>query len=127
MRALLDTHLLLWALRNDEALSESARRAIRDSSSVFVSVASLWEIAIKASIGKLRLDTEGLPGAVRRAGFDTLPIETTHLWRIQGLPHHHRDPFDRLLVAQATVEELVLLTADGALKAYGDDVVRLVR
>lgn len=126
MRALLDTHLLLWALRNDAALSRRARSAIEGSSAVFVSVASLWEIAIKASLGKLRLDTHGLPGAVRRAGFDMLPIELAHVWRIQGLPHHHRDPFDRMLVAQAAVEELVLLTADGALTAYGDDVVLVV-
>ncbi|WP_349368276.1 type II toxin-antitoxin system VapC family toxin [Salinarimonas sp.] len=127
MRVLLDTHLLIWALRDDAALPRSGRSAILSSTAVFVSMASFWEIAIKASIGKLKLDLDGLPGAVRRAGFDVLPIDLPHVQRVRSLPHYHRDPFDRMLVAQAGAEELLLLTSDGTLQAYGGDVVRVVR
>jgi PIN domain nuclease of toxin-antitoxin system len=93
-----------------------------DDAEVLVSVASLWEIAIKAALGKLEAP-EDLPRRVEELGFEPLPIDVEHAWAVRRLPYHHRDPFDRLLIAQAQVEGLSVLTADPAFGAYDVKVV----
>lgn len=126
MRLLVDTHLLLWWLEDNPALSAEAREAIRDpENTVFVSAVSLWEIWLKQSLGKLRLPVD-FTERLAAESFESLPLMAAHTRQVALLPWHHRDPFDRMLVAQAQVEKLVLLTADSALTAYGS-AVRLAR
>ena len=117
-RLLVDTHALLWWLAGDAALSSTAEAAIADpANEPLVSVASLWEIAIKRSLGKLTAPDD-LPSRISAEGFAWLPIGPAHAWEVRALPLLHRDPFDRLLVAQAMVEQLVIVTADPRLGAY---------
>lgn len=123
-RLLLDTQVALWALAGHRRLPGAARRLI-NAHDVFVSAASIWEIAIKASIGKLKADPAVVRDALEPSGFEELPITGEHAARVASLPAHHRDPFDRLLVAQSLVEGLVLLTCDSQLAPYGGPV-RLV-
>ena len=121
MRVLLDTHLLLWALGAPARLPPKARRIIRDAD-VYVSAASIWEISIKAALGKLRADPHEVLAALEPAGFLSLPIAGGHAARVATLPPIHRDPFDRLLIAQAIEEPMRLLTDDAVLGAYGEIV-----
>lgn len=115
---LVDTHAVLWWLADAPDLSEPARALIADPESIpLVSAASVWEIAIKRALGKLRAP-EDLTEAIEAAGFRWLAIEPSHAWAVGSLAEHHRDPFDRLLIAQAAVEELPILTADPALADY---------
>jgi PIN domain nuclease of toxin-antitoxin system len=123
-RLLLDTQMALWALAGHRRLPRAARRLI-DAHEVLVSAASIWEIAIKASIGKIEADPAEVREALAPSGFDELPVTGEHAARVATLPAHHRDPFDRLLVAQSLIEGLVLLTSDEQLAPYGE-VVRLV-
>ena len=118
MRILLDTHLLLWALATPERIPVSARRLI-EQAEVYVSAASIWEIGIKAALGKLQADPALIAEQVEPAGFVHLPVTCWHAAEVSRLPPLHRDPFDRLLVAQAMTEPLVLLTNDGHLPPYG--------
>ena len=120
MRLLLDTHVLLWAMQDSRALSGTARAHLRKADAVFVSAVSLWEIAIKASLGKLTIDTARVPEMLAEAGFQELAIRWVHAVKLRELPPLHRDPFDRMLVAQAICEPLHLLTHDAALKSYTD-------
>lgn len=125
MNLLLDTHTFLWFCEGTSSLGVEARRLIEDPGSRrLVSVASLWEITIKAGLGRLKLNLT-VPDLVRRQvignGFELLQILPEHLQAVLGLPFHHRDPFDRLLVAQATTESAVLLSRDDHLDAYGID------
>lgn len=122
MRLLLDTHVLLWALADDPRLSGALRAAIEGAAEVHVSAATIWEIAIKRALGKLRVEGD-VGAAARRAGCLALPIAWAHAEAAGALPPHHQDPFDRLLVAQARCEGLALATADRALDAY--DVERV--
>ncbi len=116
---LLDTHVLLWALASPRRLPLRASAAIRDPANrVFFSAASTWEIAIKASLGKLVADVRDVARAASGADFDELPITVAHSLRVRDLPPHHRDPFDRILVAQAWEEGLTVVTRDPALQAY---------
>ena len=123
MRLLLDTHALIWFAEDSPELSEPARAALADTSDdVFCSVASIWEMAIKLSLGKLKMSVrlEGpFERLLERNGFRLVPVEYLHAARVAALPWHHRDPFDRLLVAQAMVEGMALLSQDGQLDAYG--------
>ena len=123
MNLLLDTHTLLWFLWNDKRLSANARTVIVDPQNrKFVSLASCWEIAIKAGSGKLTLgepSTTFLPRELARNNFDQLPIGLDHATAVESLPLHHRDPFDRLLIAQALLNHLPLASADPALDPYG--------
>jgi PIN domain nuclease of toxin-antitoxin system len=120
MKLLLDTHLVLWAMQDSKQLSTAARKQIRAAEANYVSAASLWEIAIKASLGKLAIDTEMLAEQLDVAGFQPLPITWQHTVQVRKLPMHHRDPFDRMLVAQAVSEPLRLLTHDESLCVYSD-------
>ena len=125
MRILLDTHLLLWWLGNAPGLSEPARLLISEpENTVFVSAVSLWEIWLKESLGKLRLPAD-FETRMAAESFESLPLSAKHARQVALLPWHHRDPFDRMLVAQAQTEDLMLLTADHHLKPYGE-FVRLV-
>jgi PIN domain nuclease of toxin-antitoxin system len=117
-RVLLDTHLLLWMLGVPGRLSKAARARI-DGSDVLVSAASIWEISIKASLGKIEADAKAVLRAVEPAGFTLLPITGEHAAAVSDLPAHHRDSIDRLLIAQAIVEGTPLLTNDTTLLAYG--------
>jgi PIN domain nuclease of toxin-antitoxin system len=119
---LLDTHSYLWWLAQPARLGRDARAALEDrSASVFVSVASFWEIAIKTSLGKLNLSRgiEQLESELAEDGLLLLSIQVHHCGGVMRLPFHHRDPFDRLLVAQALIEGLSLLSRDSQLDAYG--------
>jgi len=119
LRLLLDTHLLLWWLEGSPWLSAEARETIRDpENTVFVSAVSLWEIWLKQSLGKLRLPAD-FTERLAAESFESLSLMAAHTRQVALLPWFHRDPFDRMLVAQAQVEKLVLLTADEALAAYG--------
>src|SRR3954469_15869677 len=105
---LLDTHTVLWAVDRTSALSPTVRTLLEDpENEPLVSVASLWEIAIKSSLGKLEAPDE-LPDEIDATGFGWLALAREHAWAVRSLPHHHRDPFDRLLVAQALTERLPL-------------------
>jgi len=121
MRILLDTHLLLWSLSQPKRLSASVRRKI-DAGEVYVSAASIWEISIKLTLGKLDASPREVLDGIEPAGFGLLAISAEHAVRVAELPSRHRDPFDRILVAQALVEPMILLTNDEALKGYGSFV-----
>jgi PIN domain nuclease of toxin-antitoxin system len=120
---LLDSHAFLWFCQNDPCLSSTARAIIEDPSNrKLVSVASCWEIAIKAGLGKLTLGEPSVsyfPNALARTGFDLLPISLAHATAVETLPLHHRDPFDRLLIAQAMVDAMPIVSADAAFDPYG--------
>jgi PIN domain nuclease of toxin-antitoxin system len=121
-RVLLDTQLLLWSLGDPGRLPTPARRLI-DTAEIYVSACSIWEISIKAALGKkLSADPGQVLAALGPAGFLELPVSGEHAARVARLPEVHRDPFDRLLVAQALTEPMRLLTADSTLSAYGEIV-----
>lgn len=122
MKLLIDTHLLLWALSAPRKLSTRARQLI-EKSEVYVSAASIWEISIKAALGKLAAKSSEVLAGVEPAGFSLLPITGDHAAQVADLPMLHRDPFDRLLVAQARAEPMRLLSNDEILRAYGDFVI----
>lgn len=119
MKLLLDTHALLWWLASPEDLAPLARKAIETPAhEVFISAASLWEMSIKQELGKLALP--GNPVAVLEScGFAVLAMNAEHAWRAGTLPPHHKDPFDRMLVAQTEVEGMVLVTRDTTIPKYG--------
>ncbi|MFC5379340.1 type II toxin-antitoxin system VapC family toxin [Aquipuribacter nitratireducens] len=117
MRLLLDTHAFLWLAAGDERLVPSARALIDRADSLVLSAASVWEAEIKRAAG--RLGAPPLAEAARRLGVDVLPVTAEHATAAAHLALHHRDPFDRMLVAQARLEDLVLVTKDDALRRYG--------
>ena len=121
MAVLLDTHAFLWWTQNDSRLSKPARDAIVDSDRR-LSLASCWELAVKVSLNRIGFDqplNQFLTEQMLANGISLLPIEFRHVMRVAQLPFHHRDPFDRLLVAQALEEGLSLVSADPAFDAYG--------
>jgi PIN domain nuclease of toxin-antitoxin system len=123
-RLLLDTNVVVWLLLNDrDAVSRRAVRALTDErNTVSLSAVCVWEIAIKRSLGKLDVEPSWR-NALARLDFDPLPITATHAHEVEALPWHHRDPFDRLLVAQAKLEGHALVSADQRLPSYGVDIV----
>jgi PIN domain nuclease of toxin-antitoxin system len=124
VRLLLDTHALLWSLGRPESLSLDARRAIEDGENdVFVSPASPWEVAIKRAAGKLEA-TGDLADEIEAAAFVALPITTEHAILAGTLPPHHRDPFDRMLIAQARIEGLIIVSRDPRFEPYGVAILR---
>ncbi|WP_428376553.1 type II toxin-antitoxin system VapC family toxin [Lichenicoccus sp.] len=123
MRLLLDTHLLLWALGEPGRLDRTTRAVIEDTGNdVLFSAASIWEIAIKAALGRMdfRVGPEAIVQAARRTGFVELPVHAAAAALVADLPPHHRDPFDRLLIAQAMAEPARLYTADPILPPYSE-------
>ena len=127
MELLLDTNALIWALSDPHHLAPSARAHLEDGRNrLFVSAASTWEIAIKVALGKLRvppaLET-WLPARLAEAQMTQLPIAVSHTLVVEHLPSHHKDPFDRLLIAQALAERLTVVSADTHLARYGVRVI----
>lgn len=119
VRLLIDTLVLLWADERPHIIAPGLRAALIDpANEIFLSAASIWEIAIKRAIGKLRFDRP-IVAAVTRLGFEILPISGVHAEHAGGLPRHHNDPFDRLLIAQAMLEGIVLGTQDPLMRPYG--------
>jgi PIN domain nuclease of toxin-antitoxin system len=114
---LLDTHVVLWWLTDDPTLSDEIKNRLDREPDVYVSAATIWEVAIKQAIGKL-IEPTGLPERIRDSGFDALPISFEHAMAAGRLPLIHRDPFDRMLVAQATCEDLTLVTRDPNCQKY---------
>lgn len=127
MRLLLDTHAFLWWVFDDPKLPGTARALIAEpANDILFSVISAWEIVIKARTGRLDLPPDVpafLDDQLRRTGFRVLPVQLRHIHEVHGLPDRHRDPFDRLLLAQARAEGLTLLTRDPEIIAYGTDTV----
>ncbi len=126
MNLLLDTHVALWAITDHPGLSATARELILSPrATVWISVASIWEISIKHSLGRGEMPVSGKDAIryFRDAGYQFLAIEPEHAAAIETLPKHHRDPFDRLLVAQALIEPMRLLTHDSNVARYGDTIV----
>jgi PIN domain nuclease of toxin-antitoxin system len=119
MRLLLDTHVFLWAVTANRRLKSSTREFLSRADAVYVSAASIWEIAIKARLGKIEADAAALAAAIDDSGFQELPVSALHAAAVTKLPLHHTDPFDRLLLAQAFLEPLRFVTVDAALAAYG--------
>lgn len=122
MRALLDTHALLWWVTDDPRLSQLAREIIQ-TADIVVSTASLWEIEIKRALGRIEVDTPALLREVAQTlGFEVLDVRPTHVLTLAHLPLLHGDPFDRMLIAQAERERLVLVSKDEAVRRYQVDV-----
>ena len=126
MRLLIDTHILIWFLEGNNLLSGSRRQIIANSqNNVFVSIASLWKMAIKISVGKLTL-AKPLADVIKQIAiedFEILPILPEHALQVSTLPFHHRDPFDRIIVAQSQIENLTIITDDNDFKSYGVKVL----
>ncbi len=120
MRLLLDTHVYLWLLNGDSRLTPDAKTIIEGADAVFISAATIWELAIKVRLGKLKADLDELMEQLHANGFEELPVYARHAKEVINLPLHHGDPFDRLLIAQAISETMRLLTADTQLRAYSD-------
>lgn len=118
MRLLLDSHVFLWWRCNDGRLTTGLIQTVLNAAEVYISAATAWELGLKIALGKLRLP-EAVEDAVADAGFRELPVRFEHTRAAVGLPFHHRDPFDRLLLAQARCEGLVLVTHDRAMAPYG--------
>lgn len=122
---LIDTHALIWFLHNDKQLSKNALEVI-ENSDIVVSIASLWEVSIKTSLGKLTLAesfNDFFPKQLIINDIGILPIAVSHLHRVNSLNFFHRDPFDRLIIAQSLVEKMPLISKDTEFKAYGVDLV----
>jgi PIN domain nuclease of toxin-antitoxin system len=125
MKVLIDTHVLLWGLQDEPKLSDRVRTLL-PKAEVWISVASLWEIIAKVQVGKLKLPTpvrDYITLKLRENGVSVLPLTFDHVRRLEELPLHHRDPFDRILIAQSLEENLPLITADSLFKNYA---VRLI-
>ncbi|MES2345205.1 MAG: type II toxin-antitoxin system VapC family toxin [Chlamydiota bacterium] len=118
MKLLLDTHIFLWSVLDNRKLTKKAKSIITQAEKVYVSSASIWEIAIKQGLKKIDGDLSQLIQAITDSGFYELPVRTAHAAMILQLPNLHRDPFDRLLIAQAKAEPLFFLTADKQLQEY---------
>ena len=118
-RLLLDTHALIWALSSPRRLPSRVARMVRDpENDVYVSAVATWEIAIKSALGKITTDVARIAQGARDANFEELPVAIAHTARLRTLPSHHRDPFDRLLIAQGIEERLTIVTHDPVIRRY---------
>lgn len=120
MRLLLDTHIFLWCIQNNRKLSKIPRDQIEAAEEVYISSASIWEVSIKIGLKKLHANMDQLIAAISESGFLELPITSVHAALVSHLKPIHKDPFDRILIAQAISEPLILMTADPILKNYSD-------
>ena len=125
MKVLLDTHIFLWLNADDPKLTNRARTLLENAQEVFVSAASFWELAIKISRGGIALDLNELRSAMASNSFTLLPVTAEHACATSRLPWHRRDPFDRMLVAQAICEPLRLITADTQLEPYSELIIKI--
>jgi PIN domain nuclease of toxin-antitoxin system len=126
MDYLLDTHTFMWFINGSEELSLVSRKAIEDkNSNSFISIASIWEMAIKLSIGKLKVQApfSSLPAQIVANGFQILPVKFEDTLELSSMPFHHRDPFDRLIIAQSITNKLLLISKDKQFLNYGIDVI----
>ncbi len=123
-RLLLDTHALLWWLDDSPRLGKTARLEIESAASVAVSLASLWEIAVKISLGKLVADLPELVRVLDHRGIPILQVTPADCLAVAGLPHHHRDPFDRMIIVQARARGLTIVSDDANFPPYGVALVR---
>ena len=123
MGLLIDTQIFIWAVIDSDRLRAKSRQIMLDAAQIFVSAASIWEIAIKSKLGKLEGDPVEFVAAIEQSGFHELAISAQHAAMVHELPLHHRDPFDRLLIAQSLCEPLRLLTADKNLSQYSELVM----
>ena len=126
MRYMLDTHTLIWFFEKNPRISSKAQSIIDDKNNiVHVSIASLWEIAIKVSLGKLdiSLTTDQLFERIDEEDFLMVNIQASHIRNVQNLPHHHRDPFDRMIIAQADAEKCTIISIDNAFDAYSTPIL----
>jgi PIN domain nuclease of toxin-antitoxin system len=121
-KLLLDTRVFLWWCQENSKITKNIRAAVAGADNVYVSLASAWEAAIKVGLGKLRLDV-AFAAAIVQSDFEALPISFDHAARVAGLPHHHGDPFDRMLIAQAQVENLAIVTHDSRFEPYDVPVI----
>jgi PIN domain nuclease of toxin-antitoxin system len=121
MNLLLDTHIVIWFITNDDKLSKKIKDHIEDSKNkCFVSIASYWELSIKYSLGRLNLNStiEEIFNIIEKSGFDILPITLNHIVQLSKLEHFHNDPFDRLMISQSIIEKLYLVSNDNYFPAY---------
>lgn len=120
MRILLDTHIALWVFAGDKRINSVSNVILSNETEIYVSAASWWELAIKIGLGKLEADLKELRWAAKESGFVELPVKGEHTEALLQLPPIHKDPFDRLLVAQAITEPMKLMTADNKLDDYSE-------
>jgi PIN domain nuclease of toxin-antitoxin system len=125
MQLLLDTHIVCWHYYEPLRLPEQARRLIVNADDVFISSASIWEIAIKSRLGKIEADPHKIVSLIAAAGFQELPVLSRHALGVANLPLHHTDPFDRLLIAQAMSQPMHFLTVDPELRQYSELVIQV--
>jgi len=123
MNLLLDTHILLWVFSDDKRLTAHSRRLISEADAIYVSSVSIFEIVIKTMLKKLHVDISALLKEITRIGFIQLPLTFQHVIALQKISSTHKDPFDRLLVAQSAYENLAFLTTDKSLKNYTSSVI----
>ncbi len=124
MRVLLDTHILLWWLKDDSKLSTDAVNIIENpANDILISAVNTWEIAFKKSMGRIQIDMNELLKSIKSSGLGVLDIKVNHTCQISNLPYHHKNPFDRMLIAQSIVEPMRLLTHDDTLIQYGKYVL----
>ncbi len=127
MRLLLDTRILLWCLEGEEKLPDQAHTIISSADEVYASAANIWEIIIKTSTGKLKIETDpqGMVQAIADSGFQMLSIKPEHALKLMHLQDFHRDPFDRILIAQSLVEPLHLVTCDSVVAKYNGNIIKV--
>jgi PIN domain nuclease of toxin-antitoxin system len=125
MRLLLDTHVFYWSFYERKRLSKKTLELIAGAEAIYVSSASIWEIAIKVRLGKMNADPEEMLAYIGESGFEELPIFSRHAVLVAQLPLYHSDPFDRLLIAQAISEPLRLVTSDAQLQQYSELIIQV--
>lgn len=127
MRILLDTHILLWCLDESDDLPDQARQVVLSADEIYASTVNIWEIIIKISTGKLNLeyDVHNLIEVINQTGFELLPVKPEHAIKLIDLEDHHRDPFDRMLIAQSLVEPLHLVTCDSKVSRYNANIIEV--
>ena len=127
MKLLLDTHILIWASKNNPKLSKSAKNLIlNEDNDIYFSTAAIWELIIKKNTGKFDIDIKSFVDALYNMNFFELPIEMVHIFKLEELENYHKDPFDRIMIAQALAEPIKLLTHNKILLQYSPDLIEYV-